>query len=143
MSEYNTQEKRKEAFLKEYDTKDDIVQVAKALNINVNAFKSDDGIRGAIAYLENKFEIFINTKIVNTLNEYNNIVIHELSHWIFDYDEVKKRPFFDRDGDCLPDIEDLEAELRAMNFTDLMIERKKRKKMLRNKQLINKQYVSK
>lgn len=126
MSEYNTQEKRKEAFLKEYDTKDDIVQVAKALGISVNAFKSDDGIRGAIAYLEDKFEIFINTKIVNTLNEYNDIVIHELSHWIFDYDEVKKRPFFDRD-DRSPDIEDLEAELRAVNFTDLMIERKKRK----------------
>lgn len=124
MSEYNTPEKRKEAFLKEYDTKDDIVQVAKALDIGVNVFKSDDGIRGVIAYLENKFEIYINTKIVDTLNELNDIVIHEISHWIFDYDEVKKRPFFDRD-DRSPDIKDLEAELRAVNFTDLMIERKK------------------
>lgn len=132
MSVYNALEKRKEAFLKEYDAKDDIVQVAKALDIGVNVFKSDDGIRGVIAYLENKFEIYINTKIVDTLNELNNIVIHELSHWIFDYDEVKKRPFFDRDGDCLPDEEDFEAELRAMNFTDLMIERKKLRANVKN-----------
>ncbi len=115
---YNTVESRKKAFIALYRSNLDVVQVANMLGIEVSGvFDDKSKVRGAIAFIDNKFSILYNTFHATHILDRLRIIAHEMAHWIFDYDQIKLEPLFYEIDTPRSDL-----EVRASQFADALID---------------------
>jgi hypothetical protein len=98
---FDTLEGRKSAFLEFYNQGWGITKIANLLEIEVHhSNKLPDKTLGAIQYDDEteKFQMIINVKNkINTITSKSRvlmIVVHEVAHWIYDYDDMKKNGGF-------------------------------------------------